>query len=305
MKRMRTTLSVPGNSAKMQAKALHANADLLLFDLEDSVPLAEKERARQQIVETLSSVSAPSARIGLRINGVDTPLFYWDVIEVIESIVDCVETIVIPKVRDAGDIACVSRLLDGIEQHTGASRAIQLQACIETPSGLVQAEAIAQASPRMEALVFGIADYSTSIGAQLVSISGHGENEEAIYDGHRWHYVLSRMVACAKAFGLQAIDAPYGHFRDVDGLERSAAQARALGCDGKWAIHPVQLEPIRNIFSPTPEEVALARRVVQAAENAQAQGRGAIALDGRMIDHATIQLARAVLENADPERPPA
>ena len=173
---------------------------------------------------------------------------------------------------------------------------IRLHACIESPPGLVQSEAIATASSRLEALVFGIADYSRAIGSPLVSLSGHGENEDLVYSGDRWHYVLSRLVAAAKSVGLQAIDAPYGNFRDITGLEQSATQSRALGCDGKWAIHSEQLDVIQQVFSPTTTEIELAQRVLEAAQAAEKQGLGAVAVDGRMIDQATVQLARRVLD---------
>ena len=295
MPRLRTTLSVPGHSAKMHAKALHLRPDLLMLDLEDSVAPSDKEVARQQVIQTLRSLPESSVRLALRCNGLETAWFYRDVIEVLEAAPDRLSVLVLPKVENPGDVACFCRLVQGIERQTGAKHALRLHACIESPAGLVQAEAIAAASPRLEALVFGIADYTRAIGAQLVSLSGHGENEEALYPGHRWHYVLSRLVAAAKAFGLQALDAPYGNFRDSAGLERSAAMARALGCDGKWAIHPDQLTSIQQIFSATEEERDLARQVVQAAAEAERKGLGAVAVEGRMVDQATVQLARQIL----------
>ena len=296
MPRLRSILSVPGHSAKMQTKALQSTADLVMLDLEDSVALAEKEAARRQIIHTLQDLPEHHPRLALRCNGLETAWFYRDVIEILEAAVDRVSVLVIPKVENAGDVACFSRLLDGIERHTKAQQTIRLQACIESPAGLVQSEAIAATSSRLEALVFGIADYSRAIGSPLVSLSGHGENEESVYSGHRWHYVLSRLVAAAKSVGLQAIDAPYGNFRDITGLEQSATQARALGCDGKWAIHPEQLDVIQQVFSPTTAEIELAQRVLEAAQAAEKQGLGAVAVDGRMIDQATVQLARRVLD---------
>jgi citrate lyase beta subunit len=233
--------------------------------------------------------------LALRCNGLETAWFYRDVIEILEAAVDRISVLVIPKVENAGDVACFSRLLDGIERHTKAQQTIRLHACIESPTGLVQSEAIAATSSRLEALVFGIADYSRAIGSPLVSLSGHGENEESVYSGHRWHYVLSRLVAAAKSVGLQAIDAPYGNFRDITGLEQSATQSRAVGCDGKWAIHPEQLDVIQQVFSPTTAEIELAQKVLEAAQAAEKQGLGAVAIDGRMVDQATVQLARRVL----------
>ena len=146
--------------------------------------------------------------------------------------------------------------------------------------------------------MFGVADYSASIGARLVSISGHGEKEEALYPGHRWNFALSRMVMAAKARGLLAIDAPYGNFRDPDGLQRASVMACALGCDGKWAIHPAQLDTINTVFSPSPEDIERARTVLDAYEKAKTAGRGAASVDGRMIDQATVRLAKQLWERA-------
>jgi citrate lyase beta subunit len=279
----------------MQAKALQSSADLVMFDLEDSVSIGEKGAARQQVITTLKGLPEHHPRLALRCNGLETAWFYRDVIEVLEVAVDQVSVLVIPKVENTGDVACFSRLLDGIERQTKAQQTVRLHACIESPAGLVQSEAIATTSSRLEALVFGIADYSRTIGSPLVSLSGHGENEELIYSGHRWHYVLSRLVTAAKSVGLQAIDAPYGNFRDTTGLEHSATQVRALGCDGKWAIHPDQLGVIRQVFSPTTAELELAQKVLEAAQKAEQLGLGAVAFDGRMIDQATVQLAKMAL----------
>ncbi|MCG8614870.1 MAG: HpcH/HpaI aldolase/citrate lyase family protein, partial [Desulfobacterales bacterium] len=143
----------------------------------------------------------------------------------------------------------------------------------------------------------GVADYTASVGAGLASVSGHGENEDNIYPGHRWHFPLSRMIMAAKANHCFAVDAPFGNFRDLDGLKASAAMAKALGCDGKWAIHPAQIDTINQVFSPTPEEIERASQILDAAEKA-GTGRGAVAVDGKMVDQATIRLARKVRDQA-------
>jgi len=156
---------------------------------------------------------------------------------------------------------------------------------------------IAKASDRLISLVFGIADYTASIGARLVSISGHGENESTIYPGHRWHFALSRIVMAAKANELLAIDAPYGFFKDSDGLSNTSSIARALGCDGKWAIHPSQLTIINNIFSPLPEDIENASRII--SEFKKSPNKGAISVDGRMVDQASVRLAQQTLEHGN------
>ena len=204
----------------------------------------------------------------------------------------------VPKVNHPGDIHFVSRMLDGIEAAKRFSSRINIEAIIESAEGLEQISQIAKASDRLIALVFGIVDYSASIGARLVSISGHGEKEEEIYPGHRWNFEMSRIVMAAKAHGLLAIDAPYGNFKDPTGLQRSAALACALGYDGKWAIHPDQIDIINQVFSPSKEDVDRAIKVLAAHKEAQEKGLGAVAVEGRMVDQATVRLAKQLYEQA-------
>ncbi len=298
MKPRRSILSVPGHVLKMHLKAAASAADVVMLDLEDSVPLDAKSQARQQVIRSLQQISWASKTMTVRINGLDTAYGYRDLLEVAEAAGGLLTDIVIPKVDHPSDIHFAARLLDGIEQHTGREQPLGLEASIETAAGLQQVAAIADASNRVQTLVFGIADYSASIGARLVSLSGHGEKEETLYPGHRWHFALSRMVMAGKARGLMVIDAPYGNFKDVEGLERSAVMACALGCDGKWAIHPGQVEPLNRVFSPSQEDIERAGRVLEAFQQAQGQGRGAIAVDGRMVDQATVRMARQLWEQA-------
>jgi citrate lyase beta subunit len=298
MKANRSVLSVPGHVQKMHLKASESSTDVIMLDLEDSVPLEAKETARRQVLESLQNIDWGKKKVTLRINSLDTPFAYRDLMETVEGAGAKLHTIVVPKVNHPGDIHFVERMLDGIELARQLDSTIGIEASIETAAGLAEVRAIAGASRRLQTLVFGIADYSASVGARLVSISGHGENEADIYPGHRWHFALSRMVMAAKANDLLAIDAPYGNFKDNDGLERSAIMAGALGCDGKWAIHPNQLENINRIFSPSTEDIDRAVTILQAARRAQQQSRGAIAVDGRMIDQATVRLAQRLYDQA-------
>ena len=302
MKAHRSILSVPGHVAKMHGKAAESKADVIMLDLEDSVPPDAKEAARHQVIESLRAVDWHKKTVTVRINSLDTPFAYRDLVDVVEAAGAKIDAVVVPKVNHPGDIHCVDRLLDGIEQASGLSDlpvAIGIEASIETAEGLSEVTAIARASSRrLRSLVFGIADYSASIGARLVSLSGHGENEAEIYPGHRWHFALSRMVMAAKANGLLAIDAPYGHFKDSEGLQRSTTMACALGCDGKWAIHPSQLETINAVFSPTEEDIRRAVTILEAAEAAALNRRGAVAVEGRMVDQATVRLARNLYDQA-------
>lgn len=298
MRPRRSVLSVPGHVGKMHRKAAAGVADVVMLDLEDSVPADGKEAARQEVIASLQSLDWSGKIITARINGLDTPFGYRDLLALAETAGEILDTVVIPKVDHCADIHFADRMLHGIEQHRGLNRRIGLEAIIESAAGLEQVSNIARASDRLKTLVFGVADYAASVGARLVSISGHGEGEEQVYPGHRWHFALSRIVMAAKSAGLLAIDAPYGNFRDAVGLRRAAAVAAALGCDGKWAIHPDQVNALNAVFSPAEEDIERARRILEADERARSEGRGAAAVDGRMIDQATVRLARRLYEQA-------
>lgn len=298
MKPRRSILSVPGHVEKMHRKAARSGADVIMLDLEDSVPAAAKQTAREQVIRSLAAIDWGKKTVAFRCNALDTPFGYRDILEVVEAGQERLDTVVVPKVDHPGDIHFVHRLLSGIQLNKGGTGKIGIEASVETAAGLDRIREIAAASDRLVSLVFGIADYQASIGARLVSVSGHGEDEEKIYPGHRWHFAMSRIVMAAKARGLLAIDAPYGNFKDPEGLRRWAAVAGALGFDGKWAIHPDQIDPINEVFSPLADEVDRARKILDAFRRAEAEGKGAVAVDGRMVDGATIRLARQLWDRA-------
>ncbi len=298
MKPRRSNLSVPGHVEKMHGKALASNADVIMLDLEDSVPVDAKEKAREQVIHSLLNRNWTSKTITVRINSLDTPYAYRDLLEVVENAGHILDAIVVPKVNAPGDISFVDRMLDGIEMNKKLSPHLGIEASIETAEGLLRSAAIARESNRLKTFVFGIADYSASVGARLVSISGHGEKEEDLYPGHRWHFALSKMIMVAKANHCLAIDAPYGNFRDPEGLRRSATMSCALGCDGKWAIHPDQIDIINEVFTPSQKDIELAAKVLEADANAAAEGRGAVAVEGRMVDQATVRMAKQLWEQA-------
>ncbi|MDH3554682.1 MAG: CoA ester lyase, partial [Deltaproteobacteria bacterium] len=231
-----------------------------------------------------------------RINGLDTPFAYRDVIDVVEQAGEDIDVIVIPKVEKAADVQFVDLLLSQIEMNVGLKKTIGLEASIETALGMLNVKEIAFASPRLETLVFGIADYGASLTMPASGISGHGDAEEDLM--HRWHFPLSRMVMAAKAAGLAAIDAPFGDFKDETGLKKSCQQAASLGYDGKWAIHPAQLETINETFTPSAEDISRAQIILKAYEAVKASGEGATALDGKMVDAASVRLAQVTYEQA-------
>lgn len=298
MKPRRSNLSVPGHVAKMHAKASESAADVVMLDLEDSVPVDQKEQARAQVIKTLNEFDWAGKTVTVRINSLDTQFGYRDLLEVAEGAGSIIDAVVIPKVNSISDIHFADHMLNGIEMNKDLGRTVGLEASIETAEGLLNAAAIAASSTRIQTLVFGIADYSASVGARLVSISGHGEKEEDLYPGHRWHFPLSQMVMSAKAYGAMAIDAPYGNFKDAEGLRKAAVMSCALGCNGKWAIHPSQIEVINEVFTPAEEDIQLAQKVLAANEEAISSGKGAIAVEGRMVDQATVRMAKQLCAEA-------
>lgn len=296
----RCILSVPGNREKMLAKARTIAVDVIMFDLEDSVPVDEKPRARQLVAEALGEGGEWASKSrSVRINPMDSPYAYRDIVDVVEKAGEYINSIVIPKVNHPCEVKAVDYMLSQIEEAMGfAVGRIGLEASIETAEGLLRVEEIAFSSERLESLVFGIADYAASVGALVKGVSGHGDAEE-FYPGHRWHFPLSRMIMAAKAAGVAAIDAPYGNYRDHDGLKTSCLLAAALGCDGKWAIHPDQIELIQEIFSPGEDDIERSRKIVEAYEASRKEGRGSFTMDGKMIDAASLRIARRICAFAD------
>ncbi len=293
----RSVLSVPGSSDKMISKAMDLPADEIMLDLEDGVAIGEKEGARLKVISAFQDEDWGGRVRAYRINGLDTPFAYRDIIDVVEQAGASIDVIVIPKVEKAAHVRFVDLLLTQIELKFRLDKPIGLEASIETALGMSNVKEIAFASSRLETLVFGIADYSASLTMPSRGLSGHGDAEEQ-YPGHRWHFPMSRMVMAAKAAGLSAIDAPYGDFKDQPGLERSCQIAASLGYDGKWAIHPAQLETINRAFTPDAEDISRAWRILEAYEGARASGAGTTALDGKMVDAASIRVARIIYERA-------
>jgi citrate lyase subunit beta/citryl-CoA lyase len=283
-------LFVPAARWSMIEKAAASAADAVCLDLEDAVPVGEKAAARANIVRAFRELDFGRRVRMFRINGLDTSFAYRDLIEVVEPAADRIDVVMLPKANGPRDVHFVDTLLT----QMGAAR-IGIEAQIETAAGFLYAREIASASPRLEALIFGPGDYSASMQMPSASI-GEADAHDEIYPGHRWHAVMHMIVAAAHANGLRAMDGPYAAFKNAEGFERSCRIARALGFDGKQCIHPSQLEAANAAFSATSEEIAHAERIVAAYDAAVAEGRGAVSLDGRMIDAANIRMAHVVLE---------
>ncbi|HWG36788.1 MAG TPA: CoA ester lyase [Terriglobales bacterium] len=297
MRLERVMLFVPANNRRMIEKAAASEADAVCLDLEDAVPLEEKAASRALAARAFQELDFGRRLRILRINGLDTGFAYRDVIEVVEAAGERLDLVMLPKADGAGAIDFVDRLLTQIEQSHRRARPIGIEAQIETAAGFLRCAAIAAASPRLEALIFGPGDFAASM---QMPASGIGEFDEhdALYPGHRYHAAMQTLVAAARAHGLRALDGPFGAYKDAAGLERSCRIALALGFEGKQCIHPGQLAAAKAAFTPPAAAVAHAERVLEAYRQAAGQGKGAISLDGKMIDAANVRQAEGLVAKA-------
>jgi citrate lyase subunit beta/citryl-CoA lyase len=289
----RSELAVPGSNPGMFEKAAASGADCVFLDLEDAVSPGDKDTARTGVIEALGDIdwSGLGKTISVRINGIDTHYMYRDVVDVVEQAGQHLDTIMIPKVGVPADVYMVDAMVTQIETAMGLTQRIGIEVLIETTLGMANVEAIATSSSRLEAMHFGVADYAASCRARTTSIGGLNPD----YPGDQWQAALSRMLVACRAYGLRPIDGPYGDFNDPDGFMLGARRAAALGYEGKWAIHPSQVDLANEVFSPLEEEVERAGRILAALAEAEAEGRGAAQLDGRMIDAASARMADNVV----------
>lgn len=275
----------------MIAKAATLDADEVFLDLEDAVAPADKVAARAAAVAALRDNDFRAGVRSIRINAVSTPLAYRDIIELVAGAGGRFDTLIVPKVDEASHVHFVARLLDQLEEELGLQTPVGLELLIESTAGVSELRAIVRASERVEALVFGVGDYSVSLGQSVFEFGAL----EASYPGHQWHWVMSQIANEARAVGIQAIDGPFVDFHDPDGYRRSAEIGRLLGYQGKWCIHPSQISLANEAFGPTATTVAKAREIVAAYEEANQKGAGAVAIGGVMIDEATRKAAEQVL----------
>ena len=292
----RCQLSVPGSSEKMMTKAAGLAVDHIFLDLEDAVAPAEKPSARGKIVEALNNLDFGNSVRCVRINDIETPWAYKDIIEVVTGAGKHLDTIMIPKVKHAHEVKWVDILIHQIEQDIGLKQRIGIELLIEEVEGIQNVDEIATATPRLEAMVFGMGDYSASQGVDVKEAMSSGDS---VYPGDIWHYQRQRVVIACRAAGIDAVDGPFGNFRDPESYEREATRAMVLGCVGKWAIHPAQVEIAQRVFSPTQEEVDRARKIVKAYDAAVARGEGAAQVDDAMIDAASVRLVQNTLDKAN------
>ena len=305
----RSELCVPGTNMRMLEKAPGLGADVVMLDLEDAVAPDDKPSARENVIEALRELDWGGCCVSVRINGLDTHYCYRDIVDVVEQSGRHLDTVLVPKVASAGDINLVAILLEQIEEAVGIENPIGITALIETAPGMVNLDEIAASCPeRLEALIFGVADYAASIQSHTASIggsdagyavitdpNGDAEMDRELHWGDQWHYPLARIAVTCRAHGLRPIDGPFGDFADADGYTVAARRASILGFEGKWCIHPSQIELANEVFSPNQRLVSRTRRIMAAMEEAAQAGKGAVSLDGRLIDAASLRMAEHLL----------
>lgn len=306
----RCQLFGPGSRPALFEKMAASAADVINLDLEDAVAPADKAAARDNIVAALNEVDFGAKTVSVRINGLDTPYWVDDVTALIEKGGERLDLIMIPKAGNARDIYAVDAVVSACEAKAGKSKKIGFEVIIETAQGAANVDEIAAGSPRMQSMSFGVADYAASMGMQVTGIGGEQDDyfalvpgepgsERAHHFGDPWHWPIVRMVAACRKHGLLPVDGPYGNFSDDDGFRAQGLRARTLGCVGKWAIHPKQIALANEIYTPSEKLVAEARRILEAMAEADRQGQGAVTLDGKLIDLASIRQAQVVVGQAE------
>ncbi|CAN5438490.1 CoA ester lyase [soil metagenome] len=306
----RSELAVPGSQPNLFEKAAKSAADVVFLDLEDAVAPDDKVQARKNIIQAIGDIDWGKKTLSVRINGLDTHYMYRDVVDLLEQAGDRLDLIMIPKVGTASDVYALDMLVTQIETAMNRKKKICFELIIETALGMQNVETISAASPRVESLHFGVADYAASTRARTTNIGAANPDYAVLTDtleggkrerhwGDMWHYALARIVVAARANGLRPVDGPFGDFSDADGYRAAAHRAAVLGCEGKWAIHPSQIVLANEAMGPSEKDVERARRILVAMEEAAKAGKGAVALDGRLIDYASIRQAEVLVKKAE------
>lgn len=306
----RCELAVPGNRPEIFEKAARSDADVLFLDLEDSVPPDEKGNARCNVIEALGGIDWKDKSVSVRVNGLDTHYAYRDIVDVLEQAGEHVDLIMLPKAGTASDVYALDFLTTSIQSAKGRSNHIGFEIIIETALGMSNIHEIAAASPRNESLHFGVADYAASTGARSTNIGGANPDYAILSDaddnngrmrhlGDMWHYALARLVVAARTNGLRPIDGPFGDITDTEGLTATAKRVATLGCEGKWAIHPGQIDAVNAAMTPSMSDIEQAERILKAMKDAEKEGRGAVTLDGKLIDRVSIRQAETLLAKVE------
>ena len=300
----RCQLFGPGSNAKLFEKMAASAADVINIDLEDSVAPDDKESARANTIEAINDIDWGNKTLSVRINGLDTGWWYRDVVELLERGGERLDRIMIPKAGCAADIYAVDALVTAVERAQGREKPIGFEVIIESAAGISHVEEIAAASPRMQALSLGAADFAASMGMATTGIGGTQENYYMRREGREywpdpWHWVTAAIVAACRTHGVLPVDGPFGDFSDPDGFRAQARRVATLGMVGKWAIHPSQVALANEIFTPSDDAVQEAREILAAMEEAKARGEGATTYKGRLVDIASIKQAENIVKQAE------
>ncbi|PPB82131.1 beta-methylmalyl-CoA/L-malyl-CoA lyase [Albidovulum inexpectatum] len=300
----RCQLFGPGSRPAIFEKMAKSEADVINLDLEDSVAPDDKDQARKNVIQAIGDIDWGDKYLSVRINGLDTPWWYRDVVDLLEQAGERLDQIMIPKVGCASDVYAVDALVSAVEQARGRSKRITLEVIIESAAGICHVEEIAAGSPRLQAMSLGAADFAASMGMQTTGIGGTQENYYMLRDGQKywsdpWHWAQAAIVAACRTHGLLPVDGPFGDFSDDEGFIAQARRSATLGMVGKWAIHPRQVALANQVFSPSPEQVAEAREILAAMEKAKTEGAGATVYKGRLVDIASIRQAEVIVRQAE------
>jgi malyl-CoA/(S)-citramalyl-CoA lyase len=300
----RCQLFGPGSRPALFEKMAASAADVINLDLEDSVAPGDKPQARANIIQAINEIDWGKKHLSVRINGLDTPYWYRDVVEVLEQAGDRIDQIMIPKVGCAADVYAVDALVTAVERAKGRTKPIALEVIIETAAGIAHVEEIAASSPRLQAMSLGAADFAASMGMQTTGIGGTQENYYMHRQGQKywsdpWHWAQAAIVAACRTHGVLPVDGPFGDFSDDEGFRAQALRSATLGMVGKWAIHPKQVALANEVFTPSETAVTEAREILAAMEAAKAAGQGAATYKGRLIDIASMRQAEVIVRQAE------
>ncbi|MEM7472343.1 MAG: L-malyl-CoA/beta-methylmalyl-CoA lyase [Pseudomonadota bacterium] len=296
----RCQLFGPGSRTALFEKMAASEADVINLDLEDSVAPTDKDQARKNIIEAINDVDWGQKHLSVRINGLDTPYWYRDIVDILEQAGDRIDQFMIPKVGCASDIYAVDALVTAVEAAKLRSRPVAFEVIIESAAGIAHVEEIAAASPRLQAVSLGAADFAASMGMQTTGIGGTQENYYMAREGEKhwsdpWHWAQAAIVAACRTHGVLPVDGPFGDFSDDDGFRAQARRSATLGMVGKWAIHPKQIALANEVFTPSEAQVTEAREILAAMETAKANGEGATVYKGRLVDIASIKQAEVIV----------
>lgn len=300
----RCQLFGPGSNTKLFPKMAASAADVINLDLEDSVAPSDKDSARANIIEAINTIDWGDKVLAVRINSLDTPYWYRDVVDLLEQAGERLDQIMIPKVGCAEDVYAVDALVTAIEQAKGRSKRVSFEVIIESAAGLAHVEDIAKSSPRLEAMSLGAADFAASMGMQTTGIGGTQDNYYMLHGDTRhysdpWHWAQTAIVAACRTHGILPVDGPFGDFSDDEGYRAQARRSATLGMVGKWAIHPKQIALANEVFTPSAESVAEAREILAAMDQAKANGEGATVYKGRLVDIASIKQAEVIVAQSE------